>query len=145
MRFSSLATGVILGLASTPALPQTTLGELVDGGGKKLSKAEVVEILGGAKLSGPTKAGGTFQADFKTDGTFTGSFQSPQGKGGGMFGAWAVDETGKVCTEFTNSRSEGTTGKLSNCAFWYKKDSDYFISDSDSDRSAALLRRSVKK
>ena len=60
-------------LTSTGALAQTTVGELLDLGGKKLSKEEVVTALSGVELSGPTKKGGIFHIDYRADGSYSGN------------------------------------------------------------------------
>jgi hypothetical protein len=141
----ALLIGISIALVSSYAAAQGSLGELLDAGGKKLSKTEIMAVLGGANLSGLSKTGGLFQADFKPDGTYAGTVQSAQGKSGGMFGTWIVDESGKVCTEFTTSLGAAGSSKRSNCAYFYKSGDAYYVVESDTDRSALALSRTVKK
>ena len=144
-KYAAVISSVALSLISLPALGQASLGELLDAGGKKLSKTEVIATLGGANLSGPSKTGGAFQVDFKADGSFTGSVQSAASKSGGLFGTWTVDESGKVCFEFTSSLGSAGSSRGSNCAFFYKSGDSYFVAESDTDRGTPLLKRTIKK
>jgi hypothetical protein len=144
-RHAVVIGSVALALISPSVVGQASLGELLDAGGKKLSKAEVTATLGGANLSGVSKTGGLFQADFRADGSYTASVQSAGGKSGGTFGTWTVDDTGKVCVEFTSSLGAAGSSKGSNCAFFYKSGDSYYVSESDADRSAPLLKRTIKK
>ena len=76
---SVLIGSILLGVVSTSALAQHSLGELLDTGGKKLSKAELVAALAGSTVSGQNKNGDNFEITFKADGTYTGSAERPQG------------------------------------------------------------------
>ena len=145
MIFRVLAAAVsFMALASAPALAQTNLGELLDAGGKKLSKQEVEAALSGAALSGDMPSGATFQTDYKSDGTYSGAFTSPQNKRNGTtFGKWTVDDAGKVCTDGTIRLYENQPQKI--CAFYFKSGDQYFVSTSDSDRGAGIMKRTIKK
>jgi Obg family GTPase CgtA-like protein len=70
------------------------MGEVLDAGGKKLTKEQILAAIVGANISGPTQSGGIMQVDYKSDGTFTGSQQAASGKDRGRFGTWAVDDSG---------------------------------------------------
>ena len=53
MKFRRIMAGLILtGLSVTSALAQKSLGDLLDGGAKKLSKEAVKSAIGGAQISG---------------------------------------------------------------------------------------------
>jgi hypothetical protein len=137
------ASLVFIGLTSL-AVAQNSLGELFDMGGKKLSKQEAVAALSGANLSGETRDGAEFQSDYKMDGTYAGSFASPQTKRNGTtFGTWTVDDTGKVCIDGTIRVREVTPQK--GCVYYFKNGDQYYISTSDSDRSASVSKRTIKK
>jgi hypothetical protein len=139
--------GMTLLLASTAAWAQSTLGELLDAGGKKLSGAEVTTAVAGANMSGVNKTGNTFQADFKPDGSYGGSVQSARGrqKTGGLTGTWKVDGEGRFCTEFTSSRGPTGHAEGGTCVYLFKAGDTYFVSDSDTDRSAQVLKRTIAK
>lgn len=51
----------------------------------------------------------------------------------------------KMCIDFTLSHTETGMRKGSNCAFYYQNANQYYVSDSDSDRGAFLLKRTIKK
>jgi hypothetical protein len=143
--FRLLAAAVsFVGLTSASALAQTNLGELLDAGGKKLSRQEAEAALTGATLSGETQNGSVFQSDYKADGTYSGSFTSPQNKRNGTtFGKWTVDDAGKVCIDGTIRLYENQPQK--GCLFYFKNGDQYYISTSDSDRGASVAKRAIKK
>jgi len=60
-------------------------------------------------------------------------------------GNWTIDDAEKICaTMEILSGNAGVTLLPKRCQFWFKLGPDYFISDSDSDRRAKVLRRTVK-
>ncbi len=145
MTFRSSATiFVFVGFTSASALAQTNLGELLDMGGKKLSKQEVLGSLSGATLSGETREGAVFETEYKADGTYAGSFVSPQNKrNGNTFGKWTVDDAGKVCIDGTARLYQVYPQK--SCAFYFKQGNQYYASTSHSDRAAPVSKREIKK
>jgi hypothetical protein len=145
MTFRFLAAmAVSLGLTSAPALAQNNLGELFDMGGKKLSKQEAVATLSGANVSGENAQGALLQVDYKEDGTYSGSFTSPQNKrNGSSYGKWTVDDTGKVCIDGTIRLYDVQSQK--GCVFYFKNGDQYYISTSDSDRGVLVSKRAIKK
>ena len=137
---------IFAGLGSNTAFAQSTLGELLDAGAVKLSKQEVLATVTGANVSGP-RAGGTTEADYKADGTYSGSYEGAPGargaaKGGGFFGKWTVDDSGKLCTE-----GSGGSGKpTASCAYYFRSGEQLYAAfGSDSDRSAVVTKRTVKR
>ena len=133
---------MLLCVWSAAALAQNTLGELLDAGGKKMSKAEIMNAVSGAQVSGPTTAGGTSSYDFKADGSYSGNGQGSRGKAWGLIGTWTVDDSGKVCTEYTLS---GAGGKDTYCYFYFVASNEYYWSESDSDRGSRIVKRTIKK
>jgi hypothetical protein len=145
MRISTMTLCAVVAAAGNgPALAQSNLGELLDMGGKKLSKEESVTALSGATLSGETRDGAVFQSDYKADGSYSGSFVSAQNKRTGTtYGKWTVDDNSKVCVDGTIRLYE--TQPQKGCQFYFKNGDQYYISPSDSDRSAYVLKRAIKK
>jgi len=146
MHYRLTANCVLLSiLTSTSALAQSTLGELFDSGAKKLSKDEVLSAVSGNTISGPSKSGGEFHADYKSDGSYTGYRKgytgSPQPLAIGEFGTWTVDETGKWCTHFIY----GGYKQRTNCGYLFRMGDQYYGSDSDTDRSAPVRLRTLQK
>jgi hypothetical protein len=124
------------------AVAQNTLGELLDAGAAKISaedfKREVVQHA----IVGPTPQGGQLEVIYASNGQI-------QGLGKGRFtmrdvqlsGEWKIDGGGAICT----SMRSGEVALPYRCQAWFKLAQDYFISDSDSDRYARVLRRTVKR
>jgi hypothetical protein len=123
---------------SSSALAQATLGEVLDAGGKQMSKDEIVVLISGNVIIGPalTGTGAINRVEFKTDGTYSGSGSSG-GSNYGFFGTWAVEADGQACSVSGNGRTRGD--KV--CAYWFKALDQHFASLSNSDRSAAVFKR----
>ena len=132
---------VLAACTSTSVRAQNSLGELLDAGWKKLTKEQVVATLSGATVTGATRGGGQREYSYKADGTVSGFLESAKGKGTAVVGTWTVDDGGKLCSEL---RVRGTVDQT--CAFLFSIGSDqFYASDSDSDRSSTILKRTVKK
>lgn len=72
-----------------------------------------------ASLSGETGQGSVLQSDYKADGSYSGSFTSPQNKRNGTtYGKWTVDDTGTVCIDGSIRLYEVQPQK--GCAFYFK-------------------------
>jgi hypothetical protein len=131
---------------SAGAIAQTTVGEVLDGGGKKLTKDEMVKLVSGANVSGPTAGGGQFQSDYKADGTFTGTMQTANMKGGARFGTWNVNDAGALCTDITTTivTSSGARQDKS-CGYYYRLGDKYFVALESDERGTRVLERTVKR
>lgn len=142
MRSNLIGSLILIGLTSTAALAQSSLGELLDGGAKRLPKDAVKSALSGARVSGKSTTGAATEYDYKADGYFSGNLQNSDGWKSGAVGTWSVDDSGKLCAEWTltvNSK------KLKGCGFLYAKGDQYYYSESDSDRGAPIYKRVIKK
>src|SRR6185295_1601637 len=70
-----------------------------------------------------------------------------------VLGHWTVDGTEKICTSLRFSLERGGMASTGlgmgylppRCQYWFKLGDTYFLSDSDSDRSAKVLSRTLKK
>ena len=142
MRSNLIGSLILIALTSTAALAQNSLGELLDGGAKKLSKEAVQSALRGAHVSGKSTSGAATEYFYKADGYFSGNLQNSEGWKSGAVGTWSVDNSGKLCSEWTltvNSK------KLKGCGFIYAKADEYYYTESDSDRTAPIYKRVIKK
>jgi len=142
MRSNLIGSLILIGLTSTAALAQNSLGELLDAGAKKLSKEAVQSALSGAHVSGKSTSGAATEYFYKADGYFSGNLQNSEGWKSGAVGTWSVDNSGKLCSEWTltvNSK------KLKGCGFIYAKADEYYYTESDSDRTAPIYKRVIKK
>ena len=139
----SLIVGLsLLGLTSTAAMAQNSLGDLLDGGAKKLSKEAVQSALSGAQVSGKSTSGADTEYRYKADGSFSGNLQNSEGWRSGAVGTWSVDDGGKLCSEWTLT---GNSKRLKGCGFLYAKSDQIYYTESDSDRSAPIYKRVIKK
>jgi hypothetical protein len=129
-------------LIAGPALAQGTLGELLDAGGTKLAGDTFRTEIADATVSGPSRTGGSVEFVYRADGTFTGTFSSPQGRGAGVVGTWKIDEDGRVCVDFA---IVATDRRDRNCGFLFKLAGAYFASESGADRDAVVLKRAVRR
>lgn len=99
---STIAVATLAVLSACVTGP--TLGELLDKGARKMSKAEVVQGLSGKTVKGDTH-GGALNIDnkYSPDGTYTGAQSVLMGQYKGattrVAGTWAVDDSGKFCVE----------------------------------------------
>jgi len=140
----SITTSLLAGLISLPAWGQATVGEVLDAGGKALSKEEVMALLPGANTSGPTAGGGQMSRNFKGDGTFTGNVGTQMGKNAPQTGQWKVDDNGSVCVT-SNTQFRETSATNTSCGFFYKLGSKYFAAVEGGERGSRVLERTVSK
>jgi hypothetical protein len=141
-RSNLIGSLILLGLTSTTAFAQNSLGDLVDGGAKKLSKDAVKSALGGAHVSGKAVSGADTEYDYKPDGYFSGNLKTSDGWFTGVVGNWTVDESGKWCSEWTltvNSK------RFNGCGFLYAKGDQLYYVESDSDKTAKIYKQVIKK
>src|SRR3984893_5536831 len=130
------------------AFAQSNLGELLDAGAKKLSVEEFKEEVVQRVIVGPTPSGtGNLELMFANNGEiqgagiYTPTFNSLQP----IRGAWTTDDNGRVCTRMQIGSAAPLLVLAPRCQFWFKYAGQYFFSDSDSDRHARVLRRTVKQ
>jgi hypothetical protein len=148
-RSPRLLFGIVLLLCAPLAMAQNNLGELLDAGATRLSpeafKEEVVQRV----IVGRTTIGGNIEVMYAQSGEIAGlgsyTADSPT-RLAAISGEWKLDDNGRVCTAMRISSAPGGGTLLSpRCQFWFKHNGQYFISDYDSDRSARVLRRTLKQ
>ena len=113
---------------SSSALAQSTLGEAINMGAKKVLKEEFLSLLP-ATMSGISSTGKTrFELKQKADGSFSGWVTTVQGNAStGSFGTWSMDENGKRCVDETLS---SWSMNWKECNFLFKVSGRYFrVSD----------------
>lgn len=139
-----LSLGIALLLWAPLALSQSTLGELLDAGAKKMSIEEFKDEVVQRTLVGLSASGGNLELMYVSNGTIQGLGAGPlytMNTLSTIRGEWKTDDDGKICT----SMRIGGTPLPDRCQFWFKYAEAYFPSDSDSDRRARVLRRAVKQ
>jgi hypothetical protein len=144
----TLTTRPVLGIAlllfAQFAVAQTKLGELLDAGAKKLSADEFKQELVQHELVGRTASEGNLELMYVNNGMIEGRGAHPLATGNmqsAIGGEWRIDDSGKVCT----SMRIGGTPLPFRCQFWFKYKDQYFLSDSDTDRQARVLSRTIKQ
>jgi hypothetical protein len=126
------------------AVAQSNVGALLDAGAKKLTTEEFRQELVQRVIVGPTPSGGgNLELMYANNGVIQGVGTQPpfMNTPQQIRGEWKIDDSGKICT----SMSILTVILPYRCQFWFKYDAEYFLADSDSDRSARVLRRTVKQ
>ena len=147
-----LPTKLLLGLALLLLVPfalaQNNLGELLDAGAKRLSAEEFRQEVTQHTLVGAIPSGGQMEVMYASSGViqgrtspFTGVNPTRGDLVAPIDGVWNIDDSGRTCT----SMVIGRTFLPLRCQFWFKYKEDYFLADSDSDRNARVLRRTVKQ
>jgi hypothetical protein len=139
-----LPVGFALVLWVPLAAAQSNLGELLDAGAKMLSAEEFRQELVQRVMVGRTPSGGgNLEIMYANNGVIQGLGSQPpfMNTPQPLSGEWKIDDSGKICT----SMSILTVNLPYRCQFWFKYAEQYFLSDSDSDRRARVLSRTVKQ
>lgn len=140
---AKLVWSLLISAVFTSAHSQSTLGELLDSGGKKMTKEQLAGPLGGTKFNGGLASGrATLNIELKTDGTISGSIAA-QGRTTGTTGQWAVDDAGKTCLDIRM-----TSWNLSDrgCVFYYSLgEATYRTLNESEDRSTQLVKYVMAK
>ena len=134
------------------ALAQSNLGELLDAGAQPLSVEDFRRDLVGRQISGLGSGGSNLQVVYLADGRIHGvGMNSMMGGGQGgapnaqydVRGSWSTEPPDRICASFVVQISTRTVMLPPRCQYWFKHKEQYFLSDSDSDRSMRVLRRAV--
>ena len=143
--------GVAAMLFAGGVTAQKTLGELLDAGAKRLTveefRAEVVQRL----VVGPSPSGGDLEILYAAGGVV-------QGRGAPgiialvqpatITGSWKEGDNGRICTSLVLGVGGGggvsTVVLPPRCQFWFRHEHQYYLSDTDWDRSGRVLARTLK-
>jgi hypothetical protein len=150
VRLRRLCWTVLLLTPATLALAQATLGELLDAGGERVSVEEFKRDLVGRTMVGPGNPSGTTVQEivYLDNGEIVGVGANTMMSGRfapnvqyGIRGSWKVGEPARICA----SMNAGGVMLPDRCQYWYRFDGRYYQSDSDFDRSARVLPRTIKR
>jgi hypothetical protein len=143
MRVMRIWVSIVATLWMSPALAQATLGALLDSGATRLSAVEFRNHIEQRMVAGPLPTGGDLEVMYATNGKVVGRGKSPNffGVNAPIGGDWKFDELERVCS----SISIQNTPLPYRCQYWFKLGDKYFIADSDTDRSAKVLVRTIKQ
>ena len=122
------------------AQQSTTVGALLDRGGRKLTKAEITQLVSGATIEGAQ--GGNFpDTTFKNVYAADGSVMGDAWNRGTFFskikGKWSVNDAGQLCSDLRNDRQEIIAG----CQWYYVVGASYFAARADAKATEANLRK----
>jgi hypothetical protein len=136
---------MVMFLGPGAAYGQSTLGEVLDKGGRKLNRGELTTLLPGASSSGLNGDGHHLHVSYKADGTMSGSmtFNSGQffGRTVGLFGNWNLEEDGKVCAQVRSTSGPQSTL----CSYMFRLGDEVYVIPSEVDRSARATLRNLRK
>ena len=152
-RFAALLVVAAISFRVAPALAQQTLGELLDAGAKQLTaeefRSEVVQRL----LVGRSPSGGDLELLYTVAGVVQGrgapgniSFSLVQPAN--ITGSWTEGDNGRICTSLIIGVGAGggvsTVVLPPRCQFWFRLARQYYLADTDWDRSGKVLVRTLK-
>lgn len=121
-------------LAAGAAQAQSTLGELLDQGARKMTAAEV-QGLGDVRIVRRAADADAYMT-MRADGTIVGMVHNKQGSGSSeAVGTWRVDAAGQRCVDV---QMPAFRMDMKQCGWTYKLGRDVFFAPSDSDRAVAV-------
>lgn len=137
-----LGAAVLAGAQAPPTSVARKLGEVLDQGARRLSAKDFVDDVVQRNLWGQTPAGGQMEFMYAPGGTIAGLMTTyPTIVRYNLAGEWAIETGDRICTA---TRVVGLNMSASvdrRCQYWYKLGDTYYVSDSDSDRSARVIWR----
>lgn len=133
-----------LAISAMSANAQSTVGELLDGGARKMTREQATAYLAGSKLAGPTRSGEVVMSlDLKADGSFSGSVhQTVRNLASGTSGKWVVDDSGKTCAE---GRLFAWNMNFKECFISYLLEGVVYRTMSDSEDRASAVRKALEQ
>ena len=144
-------SALVLLLACTAPRAQSTLGELLDAGAKRLTADEFRQEVVQRTIFGPSPTGGTMEVVYTASGAVTGTGTAPYsqatvGLGTQIDGEWSIDAQDRICTVVSVLGYGRRGGNLPpRCQYWFRLGEAFYFADSDTDRYAKVLRRSIKR
>lgn len=128
-------TGVAL------ADPPGTVGALLDGGGKQLSKAVILKLFAGATINGTAmgSSNSTFQLHYSADGTASGEGRSPGGSTK-ISGAWSANDHDQYCQDLHTAQGMPIKG----CFYYFSMGNRLFAAPA-ADRSTPVYERQLTR
>jgi hypothetical protein len=140
MRFAlHLLFGLGLLLGASLASGQSNLGTLLDAGATQLSTEDFRRELMGRHISGLAVNGQNIQVVYAESGEIRGVGRNRVGTSFEILGTYTMDGSARICA----TMQLGSVSLAPRCQYWYRLDRKYFLSDSDSDRSARVLERTA--
>jgi hypothetical protein len=121
-----------------------TLGDILDAGASKLSRADVETQVIDSWFSFKGQNGGDFNLHPDPNGMVTGHVQGFKSTAPGR-GTWNIGDEGKLCIDFHYAYGS-MVGDFNRCHYWFGMSGKYWGSPSATDRTAPTLEiLSLKK
>ena len=149
LRLASVVLAGALTVSSCAFAQSTvTIGELLDRGGRKLTKEEAESLLRGATRSGIQRGRPQtkFQVTLRPDGSVSGSaidFET-QSNYTNVTGKWTINDKGQYCGDLRNSWGRAPTGS-GVCFYLFKLGENYYEAPTDEREEQALERTITRK
>ncbi|MFN0160838.1 MAG: hypothetical protein ACKVQQ_06380 [Burkholderiales bacterium] len=118
-------------VSTSTAFGQTTLGDLLVQGAKKVPIAEIQTKLTGMKVDSTSPAGFPMRLSFEPGGVVYSVVEVPSGARQ-FSGKWYVPEDGKVCTLFAANPES--------CAFYFSTEKAAFATRSESNKETPIRK-----
>lgn len=143
-KFSRSFLTASLAISAMSANAQVTVGELLDGGAKKMTREQATAYLSGSKLAGPSRSGEVLMSlDLKADGSFSGNVNQPvRGIASTTSGKWVVDDGGKTCAE---GRLFAWNMNFKECFISYQLGDVVYRTVSDSEDRSSPVRKALEQ
>ena len=118
-----------------------SVGDLLEKGGRKLTKEELATLLTGAVLHRTQSGTGVgFEMTHNADGSVKGKLTLTNGQEVGVAGKWSVTDKGQYCRDCVTTSGS----RIKGCTFIFALDNTYYESSSD-EKMSALVVREVEK
>lgn len=126
-------------LGAGPAGAQESLGELLDRGAVKMTRAELVAALQNTVMSGDSlrRQGGAVRFEYSPDGTVTGVFRNDNGEFRHA-GTWRVEDSGLFVRETTVTPGGD---RRTERRFFYRLGDAYYAAEPTDERDAKVFKR----
>jgi hypothetical protein len=134
-RVAAIIAIIWMMIASLPAAygqQISTVGDVMDKGGKKLTKEEVQKLASGATVSGfqNNHPNIRFRNQLLPNGSVSGDAWNGDAWFTKISGTWSVNDAGQFCQDLRNDQS----GKITGCVYYYAV-GDRFYAATGTDRS----------
>jgi hypothetical protein len=148
-RLLDVVAATVLLLAQPLAMPAeaaaadapATVGELLDGGGKQLTRDEILKLFAGATIKG-TQMGrpdATFEMRYKADGTASGTGTVPVGSTK-ISGTWSANERNQYCQDLQTADGN----RIQGCFYYFMKGDKLYAAPTNG-RSERVYQRQLTR
>jgi hypothetical protein len=121
---------------------QENLGQVLDtGSARKLNGEAVRSVLVGSRATGPGLKNTSTDINFHQDGTVDG-YISGGGRSVAITGNYQVADNGNICLRYEFAAN---FPPYNACVWLYQVPDQYYVAHSDTDRNAAVLKRTYTR